>query len=54
MAVSKNGKWGFINKKGEIIIPLEYDNVTNFYENESKVSKGDKKFKINRLNQVLP
>jgi hypothetical protein len=54
MAASKNGKWGFINKKGEIIIPLEYVKVTNFYENESKVSKGDKKFKINRLNQVLP
>ncbi len=54
MAVSKNEKWGFINKKGEVIIPLEYDSVTNFHENESTVLKGDKKFKINRLNQIIP
>lgn len=54
MASSKNGKWGFINSKGEVIIPFIYDSVTNFYENESKVVKGEKKFKINRLNGVIP
>jgi hypothetical protein len=54
IAVSKNGKWGFIDKMGKLIIPLEYDSVTNFRENESIVLKGDKKYKINRLNQVIP
>lgn len=54
MAVAKNEKWGFINNKGEVIIPLEYDSVTNFRENESTVLNGDKKYKINRLNQIIP
>jgi hypothetical protein len=26
-AVKKNGKWGFINEKGEIVIELKYDEI---------------------------
>ena len=32
--VKLNGKWGFINKKGEIVVPIKYDGI-NFY-NEVK------------------
>ena len=30
MSVSKNGKWGFINKNGEIIIPFRFDSTRGF------------------------
>ncbi len=32
-AVSRDGKCGFINTKGEIVIPLEYSTATSFTEN---------------------
>jgi len=39
-----NGKWGYINKDGELIIPCEYDQVTynNFKDGFSYVFTGDK------------
>ncbi|MEK6155461.1 WG repeat-containing protein [Flavobacteriaceae bacterium 3-367] len=33
-AVKKDGKWGFINKNGEAILPFQYQNASNF-EKES-------------------
>ena len=30
--VKLNGKWGSINKKGEIVIPLKYDQIGDFHE----------------------
>lgn len=30
-AVCQNGKWGYVDKKGEVIIPLEYDPSWNQY-----------------------
>lgn len=29
--VCKNDKWGIINEKGEVVLPLEYDSVWKFY-----------------------
>jgi len=33
-AVRKGRMWGFINSRGEELIPLEFDSVTSFYEND--------------------
>lgn len=32
ISISKNGKYGFANEKGEIVIPMIYDEVHNFSE----------------------
>ena len=30
--VEKNGKWGFIDETGQIIIPLQFDSANEFHE----------------------
>jgi hypothetical protein len=50
----KNGKAGFINKKGEIVIPAMYLNNSPFFENGvAIVVKDGDKFLINKKNEVL-
>jgi hypothetical protein len=31
-AIEKNGKWGFINKSGEMVIPFVYEDVVRYFE----------------------
>ncbi|MCL2772366.1 MAG: WG repeat-containing protein [Oscillospiraceae bacterium] len=40
-AASKDGKWGFINKKGEVVIPLVYDTARNFSDGLAAVGMID-------------
>lgn len=40
--VSKDGKYGFIDKHGKTIIPLQYDEVNNFSEGLAVVNKDEK------------
>ncbi len=50
----KNGMAGFINKKGEIVIPAIYSNNYPFFENGvAIVVKDGDKFLINKKNEVL-
>ena len=37
LAIMKNGKWGFINELGEIVINFRFDAVENFNNGEAKV-----------------
>ena len=49
-------KWGIIDTKGNIIIPLEYDKIWALkegYLHDIKAFKGDKEFKINLVLQSL-
>ena len=39
-AVSKDGKWGYIDKKGNLAIPLQYDDAKDFSEGRAAVRKG--------------
>lgn len=39
ISISKNGKYGFANQKGEIVIPMIYDEVDNFSEGIAPVLK---------------
>lgn len=41
-AVSKSMKWGFIDKKGNVVVPLIYDEVSPFSEELAMVKKDDK------------
>lgn len=38
-AVEQNGKWGFINKDKELVIPYEYDDAANFDNGHAFVKK---------------
>jgi hypothetical protein len=44
--VCDGNKWGFLDKKGMIVIPIEYDDAIEFYEGRSLVKKGDSSFCI--------
>lgn len=42
MAVCQNGKWGYVDENGEVVIPIEYDASWNRYiENEAEASNVD-------------
>lgn len=46
IAVQKNGKWGYINTKGEVAIPFEFDQVWKPEKNDPNkvmIRKGDQK-----------
>jgi hypothetical protein len=42
------GKWGYINHKGEIPIPLQYDEAESFEKNKAEVRKGSEWFVIDK------
>ncbi len=48
-----NNKYGFINKKGEVVIPLEYDEIRSFSEGLAGVLKGDKWGFIDKNNKTV-
>jgi len=48
-----NGKWGFINQKGEQIIPFLYDDASYFTEGLALVKKDDKYGYINEKNEIV-
>lgn len=52
-AVKKNGKWGYIDGYGKVIIPLEYEEVGNFSEGLAAVRKDNKWGYINLKNEVV-
>ena len=47
LAVKKDEKWGFINRKGKIIIPLSYDRVSVFKADKAKVESDREEMMIN-------
>ncbi|MFC2427333.1 MAG: WG repeat-containing protein, partial [Capnocytophaga leadbetteri] len=50
---SKDGKWGFINQKGEQIIPFLYDDASYFTEGLALVKQGAKYGYINDKNETV-
>lgn len=47
LRVKKDGKYGFINLKGELSIPLQFDDALPFENGKTRVRKEDKVFTIN-------
>ncbi|MBR6421136.1 WG repeat-containing protein [bacterium] len=49
----QNGKWGFLDDDGNVVIPAEYDEVTPFYLDVAWVWKGDRRFIIDRNGRIV-
>jgi hypothetical protein len=49
------GKWGFIDEKGKEIIPLKYDDVTNFFQGVALVRQDSNMGCINKVGvEIIP
>ena len=46
--VKLDNKWGFINKTGEEVIPLQYDDADYFKDGVAKVKLGDEEFLLTK------
>lgn len=47
--VKKGKKWGIIDPAGKVVLPVEYDNIYNFYDKDresTRVEKGSESFEI--------
>ena len=44
VAVKKEGKWGFINKNGDLIVPFEYDSCLNYFNKNIVAVEKDNKW----------
>ena len=51
--VYENGKWGFIDKTGKVVIPLIYDGADGFSDGEAKVRVDDERFYIDKEGRFL-
>jgi hypothetical protein len=51
--IIQNGKWGFINTKGEMVIPCIYDGAGNFSEGLASVEQNGKCGSINTKGEVV-
>lgn len=52
-AVSKNGKWGFINSQYQEVVPLKYGEVQNFNDGLARVKFGNKFGFVNKAGKVI-
>lgn len=52
-AVQKNGKWGFINTAGKVVIPFKYDEALDFDDDIAEVMQGDKVFYIDKTGKLI-
>lgn len=53
IAVVKDGKCGFINQDGKIVIPLIYDDVHDFINGTAKVRKGCQEGEIDENGNIV-
>jgi hypothetical protein len=51
--VMLNSKWGAINEKGELFIPVMYDTSFIFIDNKASVKQGSKIFLVNKKNEFF-
>ena len=51
--VVQNGKWGFIDKTGKIVINQKFDKVSPFEEGLSRVKVGDKYGFIDKTGKIV-
>ncbi len=50
---NENGKWGFINYKGEEVIPFEFDNAFNFFGDYADVKIGENNYTIDKTGRTI-
>lgn len=52
--VQKDGKWGFINTKGKLVIDYQYSNANYFDKGKAMVWLGNERFYINKQGKRVP
>lgn len=52
-AVKVNGKWGFINPFGEVVIPAQFDSVMRFDNGLAQVTAGTSRGYINKTGKYV-
>jgi len=53
IAVEKDGKSGFIDQTGKVVIPFQFDRASGFYDGLALVTRKDKKYFIDVTGRVL-
>ncbi|HMG72574.1 MAG TPA: WG repeat-containing protein [Pyrinomonadaceae bacterium] len=51
--VDKDGKWGFIDRTGKIVIPLQFDSANDFHEGLALVTANGKKLFVDASGRVV-
>src|ERR1700682_5016416 len=51
--VEKDNQWGFIDRTGKIVIPLQFDSANDFHEGLALVTAKGKKLFINATGRVI-
>lgn len=51
--VKLNSKWGAINQKGDLFIPVMYDTCFTFIDDKASVKLGTKVFFVNKKNEIF-
>lgn len=51
--VSKNEKWGFIDRTGKVVVPLQFDSANDFHEGLALVTTGKRKAFIDTSGHVV-
>ncbi len=52
-SVKKGSKWGFIDKKGKVVIPFQYSHTASFKNGLAYVEKDNKEFYINKKGEII-
>lgn len=52
-AVKKDGKWGYIDTTGQVVVPVQYDDIASFREGLAKVKKDGKYGFVDKTGQVV-
>jgi hypothetical protein len=52
-AVKYSGKWGYIDRTGNVVISFQYDHANSFSEGLAQVNKDSKGFFINKIGQKV-
>lgn len=53
VAVEKDGKWGYADKSGSLVIPCEWDTAWGFDEGLALVEKGGKRGYIDKSGTII-
>nr|MBA3806501.1 WG repeat-containing protein [Acidobacteriota bacterium] len=53
LPVRQNGKWGYIDRKGALLIQPQYDDAWDFSEGLAYARAGNKRFVIDQTGKVL-
>lgn len=53
LAPAQEGQWGYINPKGEFVIPPKYDGATDFYEGVAVITRNGRKGLIGTDGKII-